>query len=151
MFIVILKQEFPNSKISDEDLSFFLFKLAGYDFDPENFQITQRPSKFGGVWKQEQPVGTSINQYKSSFLMNERLIELIHQPLCNQCGAIWNCRLAERTQAQKNTNAIFYLSCPKCGLYKYWSTQGENNFLDDLLWVSCKLTGTSPTKLRHIL
>ena len=31
------------------------------------------------------------------------------------------------------------------------STQGENNFLDNLLWVSCKLTGISPTKLGDIL
>lgn len=152
MFIQMLKNEFPESKITNKDLPIFLFKLAGYNFDPGTFQITQRPSKFGGVWKQvqQQPVGKSVNQYKSSLLMNERLIELIHQPLCDQCGAIWSCKLAEGTQAQKNTNAIFHLSCPKCGFYKYWTTQGEDSFLDDLLWVSCKLTGTSPTKLGHI-
>ena len=110
------------------------------------------PSTFGGVWKQDQqPVGKSLNQYKTSFFMNERLIELIHQPLCDKCEPIWSCKLAERTQAQKNTNGVFHLFCPKCGLYKYWNTQGEDNFLDDLMWVSCKLTGTSLTKLGHIL
>ena len=152
MFIQMLNNEFPESKITNKDLKIFLFKLGGYDFDPGTFQITQRPSKFGGVWKQvQQPVGKSINQYKSSLLMNKRLIELIHQPLCDQCGAIWNCKLAEGTQVQKNTNGIFHLSCPSCGFYKYWTTQGDDSFLDDLLWISCRLTGTSPTKLGHIL
>ena len=51
-FIQMMKQEFPDSKITDKSLSFFLFKLAGYEFDPDTFRIIQRPSKFGGVWKE---------------------------------------------------------------------------------------------------
>ena len=135
-FIQMMKQEFPDSKITDKSLSFFLFKLAGYEFDPDTFRITQRPSKFGGVWKEGpvQLVSESVNQYKSSLLINKRLIKLIHQPLC-PCGAIWSCKSAEGTQAQKTTNGIFHLFCPSCGFYKFWSTQGEDNFLDDLLWV----------------
>ena len=122
----MLQKEFPESKITKKDLPFFLFKLTGYDFNPETFQITQKPSKFGGIWKQEtqQSVDKSINKYKTSLLMNERLIELIHQPLC-KCEAIWQCKLAEGTQAQKNTNAIFHLSCSSCGFNKFWNTQGE--------------------------
>ncbi len=84
-FVSMLKSEFPESNITNKNLCYFLFKLAEYDFNPETFQIIQRPSKFGGVWKQvqQQPVGKSISQYKSSLLMNERLTELIHQPLCD--------------------------------------------------------------------
>ena len=130
----MLQYEFPHFNINKKNTPYFLFYLAGYDFDPGTFQITQRPSKFGGVWKQvQQPVSKSVSQYKSSLLINERLIELIHQSLCDQCGAIWNWKLAEGTQTQKNTNTIFHLSCPKCGFYKYWNAHRKNNFLDDVL------------------
>jgi hypothetical protein len=65
------------------------------------------------LFKDHQPVSKLTNQYKSSLLINDRLIDLIHQPLC-KCGAIWSCKLAEGTIAQKNTNAVFHLSCPSC-------------------------------------
>jgi len=108
LFIKMLKQELSQSNITEKNLPFFLFRLAGYDFNPDTFQIFQRPSKFGGIWKEEQPV-------------------------CDKCGANWKCKLAEGAEAQKNTNGIFHLSCPKCGLNKYWTTQGEDGFLDDQL------------------
>jgi hypothetical protein len=116
MFVQMLQKEFPDSKITNKDLPIFLFKLTGYDFNPETFQITQKPSKFGGIWKEEQPVDASVNQYKTSFLINQRLIELIYQPLC-PCGANWSCKSAEGIQAQKTTNGIFHL------LSKLWILQ----------------------------
>lgn len=152
-FIKMLSIEFPQSNLNPENICEFLFKLAGYDFNPSTWEITQRPSKFGGVWRQIEPVSSSVNQqyFKSSLLINERLIQLMNQPVCDRCGSVWKCKVAEGSQAQKNTNGVFHFSCSECGLEKYWSTQGEDDFLDDLLWVSCKLTGTSPTKLCHIL
>ena len=59
----MIQQEFTDSKITNKELPIFLFKLAGYDFDPNTFEIIQKPSTFGGVWKQnQQPVGKSLNQ-----------------------------------------------------------------------------------------
>jgi len=116
----------------------FLFKLAGYDFCPETFQIIQRPSKFGGVWKevqqQKEPIGKQISkQLETSLLQNNRFTQFVHQPLCNRCGEVWSCKMAEGPQSQKNTNGVFHLSCSSCGLNKFWSTQGDDNFLDDQL------------------
>jgi len=126
----MIQAEFPDSQITKKDLKRFLFHLAGYDYN-ESFNITKRPSKFGDSWK--------ISSFEKE------------KPLCDKCGAVWQCKVAEGTQSQKNTNAIFHLSCLVCGFHKFWSTQGKDNFLDDLLWTSCKLTGTSPTDLNHIL
>ena len=58
----MLKHEFPDSKITYKDLPIFLFKLAGYDFAPDAFQIIQKPSKFGGIWKEVQSIGKQINE-----------------------------------------------------------------------------------------
>jgi predicted RNA-binding Zn-ribbon protein involved in translation (DUF1610 family) len=103
--LAMLKLEFPESDLKQKDLTGFLLHLAGYDYD-SSYNITKRPSKFG-YWIEERTV-----------------------PLCNQCGAIWSCKKAETVQ--KNTNGMFHLVCPKCGFSKYWSTQGDDNFLDDL-------------------
>ena len=74
-----------------------LFKRAGYDYNPTTFSITAQPSKFGGQWK-EGVVG-EVNEEKeneksseefcqSSLLENNKLIELINQPLCDICGSL---------------------------------------------------------------
>ena len=44
-----------------------------------------------------------------------------------------------------------YNSCSKCFYQKLWTTQGESNILDNLLWVASKMNGISPTKLGHTL
>ena len=118
--LAMLKLEFPESHLKQKDLPEFLLHLAGYDYN-SSYNITKRPSKFGH-WMEERtvPADRLVNQYKTSLLENERLIQLIHQPLCNQCGAIWSCK--EAKDAQKNTNGMFHLVCPKCGFSKYWST-----------------------------
>ena len=90
------------------------------------------------------------NQFKTSLLLNEKLINLIHQPLC-LCGSKWKCSNILQPHTRDTTNGLFLLFCPNCGIEKFWSTQREDNFLDDLLWISSKLTGISPTKLGHLL
>jgi hypothetical protein len=63
LFIEMIQKELPDSKVTNKDLPTFLFKLAGYDFDPVTFHITQRPSKFGGVWREiQQPVDKQMEQ-----------------------------------------------------------------------------------------
>lgn len=144
----MLKKEFPNSSITNNNALDFLFSLAGYSYNKESFIISKRPSKFGGCWEtSEDPSSLLVNKNQtSSLLENQQLIDFIHQPLCDKCQAVWQCSLI----SQKNTNGEFKLLCPKCGYIKYWSTQ-KKNFLDDLLWMACRLTGSSPTKLNHIL
>lgn len=62
-----MEKEFPNSEISNKNLHLFLFQLAGYNFNPITFEIIQRPSKFGGTWKQVQQ---SINKHQIRTLIN---------------------------------------------------------------------------------
>src|SRR5260370_42150058 len=90
-FIAMILSEFLQSSISKKNILQFLFKLAGYDFNSETFQIIQRPSKFGGIWKEvQQPIGKQISeQFQTSLLENNRFIKFVHQPLCDKCGAIW--------------------------------------------------------------
>ena len=79
LFIEMIQKEFPDSKVTNKDLPIFLFKLAGYDFDPSTFKVTQKPSKFGGLWKEVQPVGKQINeQLQTSLLDNNRFTQFVH-------------------------------------------------------------------------
>ena len=82
-FIEMIQKEFPDSKLTKGNFADFIFHLAGYDYD-KNFNITKRPSKFGDSWiissTDDSPVCELVNQNKTSLLLNERLIQLIHKP-----------------------------------------------------------------------
>jgi hypothetical protein len=86
----MLQSEFPESNLKQNNLVEFLLKLTGYNYDNVLYKITKRLSKFGKHWFSDVTihVDKSINEYKISLLINERLIKLIHQPLCDQCRVI---------------------------------------------------------------
>jgi hypothetical protein len=154
-FIKMLQQEFPDAEITSANFHKFLFQLAGYSFDPTTFTVTDKPCKVaGGHWSSSPTVPTvptvpPIQTTKTSLLENKRFVEFVHKPVCDLCGGYWSCE--QTATAFKSTNGCFKLTCASCGFEKFWSTQGDDLFLDNLLWVSCKLTGAPLTKVGHIL
>lgn len=169
-FVQMVQDLFPQSGIHSNNIASFLFRLAGYDYD-SNFNVTKCPSKFKnekqnfGYWQTiitetatSTFTSTSLSSsfpppvvLRSSLLENQRFIDFVNSsPLCDYCGGKWFCQQSTGKERQVSTNGRFVLECTECGLKKHWTTQTDN-FLDNLLWVACKLSNTSPTKMNHVL
>jgi len=150
-------------KINKNDILDYLFKQAGYDYNPITYKVIGRPSKFGGQWREselgedkEEVIGATIIKEKeeefceSSLLENNKFIEFVQQPLCDMCGGVWSCRQASGHLKQRaTTEGKFMLQCTHCPYKKMWTTQHEGG-LNTLFLAATKLCEGIPDKINAI-